>query len=789
MGDIRKYFGAPIKDKEPEKPKEESPKRKRLNKVSSKQETKKPKIEKNTSKFFPKGQSPKASPDYASSATEIIPSDEEYSRPKSPPIKTKKISPKREPKPKDKIDYKPKKPAPSKKKPKSEPKSIPSSSTPLQGQTFVITGVLSNYDRNELTDILKSFGAKVTGNVSKRTSCLIHGDKLEDGRNFTEGNKYKTALENGTKIMNEEELEHMIEDLKGNEKSSPVDQDSFNAVQVSQKPARVPIKVSQTDATQSLSNASQLWVDKYKPKTIQDILGNNKTVEKLWEWLRDWEEVVIHGNKKDVEAFSRGRLDLTLNVNAKAALISGPPGVGKTTAARVVGKTLDYQIMEMNASDFRSKKLILDPLKASSGNQSMTGNGTIMKNLIVMDEVDGMSAGDRGGTTALIEVIKTTKVPIICICNDRQSTKLKSLANYCYDLRFQKPNKSQISKRLLAIMASEGLSIEPNALEMIIESSGNDIRQTLTLLEMWARTNNSMNYNQAKKGLQFISKDSITMVGNFDAAAKLLNNHETRAMSHKQKIDLFFVDFDLIPLLIQENYLSAIPQNSQTIENMANAADSIAFGDLINKQIRTNNDWTLLPQLGQASAIEPGALTGNGIPFPRFPEWFGKSSTQKKNERLVQELRSAMAGHITGDNITILSEYVPLIYKMIMKPIIKHDMDGVEEAVEIIHTYGLNPDMFKDHLIQLQFDSEKSEEEFKKIPTKTKAQITRVYNTVFKSSLKKVKKKREEKEEKDQVDPEFAEDENGNEEEEDEKEEESDIEVKPTVKTVKKKKK
>ncbi len=55
-----------------------------------------------------------------------------------------------------------------------------------------------------------------------------------------------------------------------------------------------------------------------------------------------------------------------------------------------------------------------------------------------MDEVDGLGAGDRGGVAAMIQVIKDTKSPIICICNDRQNRKLTSLANHCYDLKFAK---------------------------------------------------------------------------------------------------------------------------------------------------------------------------------------------------------------------------------------------------------------------------------------------------------------------------------------------------------------
>lgn len=61
-----------------------------------------------------------------------------------------------------------------------------------------------------------------------------------------------------------------------------------------------------------------------------------------------------------------------------------------------------------------------------------------------MDEVDGMSAGDRGGVADLIASIKISKIPIICICNDRYSQKLKSLVNYCLLLNFRKPTKQQV---------------------------------------------------------------------------------------------------------------------------------------------------------------------------------------------------------------------------------------------------------------------------------------------------------------------------------------------------------
>ena len=62
-----------------------------------------------------------------------------------------------------------------------------------------------------------------------------------------------------------------------------------------------------------------------------------------------------------------------------------------------------------------------------------------------MDEVDGMAGNeDRGGMQELINLIKSTKIPIICMCNDRNSQKVRSLANYCFDLRFYRPKVDQI---------------------------------------------------------------------------------------------------------------------------------------------------------------------------------------------------------------------------------------------------------------------------------------------------------------------------------------------------------
>ena len=114
------------------------------------------------------------------------------------------------------------------------------------------------------------------------------------------------------------------------------------------------------------------------------------------------------------------------NPKARAALLSGPPGIGKTTSATLVCRHAGYEVIEMNASDKRNMAAVREHLQDSVGNtseseeemrhRSLSFERRKKKKVIVMDEVDGMSSGDRGGIQELIKVIKTTKTPIICIC-------------------------------------------------------------------------------------------------------------------------------------------------------------------------------------------------------------------------------------------------------------------------------------------------------------------------------------------------------------------------------------
>lgn len=216
------------------------------------------------------------------------------------------------------------------------------------------------------------------------------------------------------------------------------------------KPEKVPSKPVEPKKFTRIEKPKQVdlsWTDKYKPDSIKKIIGQQSNVTKLRNWLQNWEKCRKEKIKPKPSFYGTSTSDN--GAGFKCTLLSGPPGVGKTTTATLVCKELGYDIVEFNASDTRSKKSLQSEVSQLLSTKTLAnfahGSNAECKRVLLMDEVDGMAGNeDRGGMQELISLIKTTNVPIICMCNDRQHQKIRSLANYCFDLRFNKPNVEQI---------------------------------------------------------------------------------------------------------------------------------------------------------------------------------------------------------------------------------------------------------------------------------------------------------------------------------------------------------
>ncbi|OAF66026.1 hypothetical protein A3Q56_06250 [Intoshia linei] len=479
---------------------------------------------------------------------------------------------------------------------------------------------------------------------------------------------------------------------------------------IKQIPAKKPKIEESTDTTTNI-----LWTDKYRPTKMNKLVGQHgpkSAANQLSEWLGQWR-------------------DQDTNDIPGAALLSGLPGLGKTTSALIVSKEMGFSPIELNASDKRSKKMLESGLAVSISNKTITSffkkkekRQELDKNaIIIMDEVDGMAGNeDRGGVSLLIDLIKKTTIPIICICNDASLPKMRSLSKYCLHLKFNRYRVEQIKAHLMSICFKENVSVESNALTNMIEKSDRDIRQCINNLQIMASQNKKLDFDLMYK----YSNDSKkpTKLNAFDIARYYITPMGSNANSIKIKLEHFFNEYDVVPLMVQENYIKVISSNRSMskLEALSKAANSMAVGDMIFNQIRSMNRWNLLPEYGFAGAYYPGELIRGQLGFMdlRFPQWFGKNSSRNKNMRLIQQIIKHSC--LKCDSFTISSSPDSLFYYyLIIKKCLNNDF---EEFFNFMQEYA-----FSREDVETILDIASITSSFK-MDTKTKRTLTKKLKSV-----------------------------------------------------------
>lgn len=491
----------------------------------------------------------------------------------------------------------------------------------LDGKTFVFSGVLENLSRDDAVHLVKCCGGSVANSVTRATKYLVIGATLEQGGKITDGSKYKEAVAKNVRILTQNEFYNLITEAAAAQQAQDLADEKAKI-----KAEIAGAKTASSKGKQKLNTSvnDELWTDKYKPQTLDHMIGNIELGRKLKTWLLDWEAMHVKGTKKI--PFST---KLSENRGAKTVLLSGPPGIGKTTIANLVARECGFECTELNASDTRSKKMLQTGLKDVLGTQALqfgvpSGKSKekmhLARRVIIMDEVDGMSGGDRGGTAELIQLIKKSKTPIICICNDRQSQKVRSLANHSFDLRMRRPTKIQIGKRLMEIGLKEGLHIEKNAIEEAADRCGNDIRQLLTQMQRWRLTTTKITYADMVNPSSQHNKDESLRLNPFSATQQIFQ----RELSFEARNEAYFVDYDLMPLMIQENYIQSIMNNrtssDENLEAAMHASEFISESDLLNTYVRMEQRWDLLTK---QAAMNVGACVYSAgfIGHPEFSKY------------------------------------------------------------------------------------------------------------------------------------------------------------------------
>lgn len=268
---------------------------------------------------------------------------------------------------------------------------------------------------------------------------------------------------------------------------------------------------------------TRVWVERYRPKRFAELLGDERIHREVMGWLKEWDPCVFRRkNRRRTKEFgaTTGPGNHQFGVppaeykdpydrpQQRVLLISGPPGLGKTTLAHVLAKAAGYGVYELNASDARTTGAVTDTIKTALESASLKDS---RPTCLVVDEIDGATGGgqhseeSRGFIKALVDLIengkgsasdkkqsknKKTKKhkpvlrPIICICNDLYASALRPLRPHCRLVRFQKPAQNHLVSRLKAICEAESLSASSRSLSLLAELAQGDIRSCLNALQM-----------------------------------------------------------------------------------------------------------------------------------------------------------------------------------------------------------------------------------------------------------------------------------------------------------------
>ncbi|VVB93454.1 Replication factor C large subunit [uncultured archaeon] len=230
------------------------------------------------------------------------------------------------------------------------------------------------------------------------------------------------------------------------------------------------------------------WTEKYRPQTLPEVVGHNKAVEELKKWAEAW----VHGTPE-----------------ARAVVLYGRAGIGKTTTAHALAHDMGWEVIELNASDQRTADII-DKVAGSASRMS-TLDGSNVKRLIIMDEADNIhGTADRGGEKAIVELIKKTGQPIILIANELYDMSA-GLRSACKPIQFNSVMSRSMIPALKKIAEAEGVKCGLGVIEKIAENANGDLRSAINDLQAIAQGKTTLEINEIITG-ERDSKENIFKV-------------------------------------------------------------------------------------------------------------------------------------------------------------------------------------------------------------------------------------------------------------------------------------
>jgi len=388
------------------------------------------------------------------------------------------------------------------------------------------------------------------------------------------------------------------------------------------------------------NNNNISWLEKYRPKTLSDYYISKKQLDVVKEWIKDF-----RNESEDAKPF---------------LILHGTAGIGKTTLAYLILEYYNYEIIECNASDTRTKKTIQETLgQISKISVCMDENNAFKKTAILMDEIDGLNGGEYNSVQEIIDIItkdkdskkRTNICPVICTCNSIKNKKLQILMKYSTVLNINQPSHNDCDKLITKISNLEKFEIKDTDKENIIEKAFGDYRQIIILLYEYynntfiepidletrkekettlvlkantintINTKNICNYNYEDEPEHYQNIKKINNVCNtpLEKINHILTNktriHDIETIC-SEDANIYYMNLyiNIIPII----YDLQLKKNSTTKENLLlyykqlyTIYELLKTADLLNNKIFIDKQWDLLDYFQSIGIAQPLQILHN----------------------------------------------------------------------------------------------------------------------------------------------------------------------------------
>ena len=382
--------------------------------------------------------------------------------------------------------------------------------------------------------------------------------------------------------------------------------------------------------------AAEDWTEKYRPQSLKDVVGNPSSAAAMKQWAEAWQ--------KGVPKF-------------RALVLSGTPGIGKTSSAIALAQEMGWSVVEMNASDQRTGGDIENIAIRASKFNTFSDDGSFQSTkdgdmkLIILDEADSLyGVHDRGAMPAIIDLVRNARQPVILICNDYYELTRKSSAIKTETMQvvFRKPQQRSIETVLKRIAAKERVVIAEEAIQKIAENSDGDLRAAIRDLQSLALGKEMVTAEMADHLSERESRSDM-----YEFLGALFRKRNPYVA--KQILRECDVDPSTVSLWILEN----IPGECATRKEMADCLDALSRADVFLGRVSKRmyyGLWSYANDLMVDGIIN--ALTTPNTSFNRmmFPSYLSKMARSKSTRAQRKALSMKLGALVHTSGNTVLSE-------------------------------------------------------------------------------------------------------------------------------------